>query len=242
MLVKLPSKGMRILRSMGSRRRSQTCCIDKGRACGWITPSWWHCFVLQRITSRRTRIEMEWWIKIVRFREGQKTASVKRNHATPYSSALPLIVYVRVRPQNYWYFTAHNPKVLHLSQQRLRHNEVSSKNFHHLRNHREVLTMIETIEMSEPTRSMNAEKRKVDETAKQLRAALPKLHPLMRVHHDPMTKQTNSPRCTKQARITKTRAEANHNISFLFLQARMVDMWGGNEERMLSPPEMQTVS
>ena len=39
LLVKLQSKGMRILRSMGSRRTSQTCCIEKGRACGCITPS-----------------------------------------------------------------------------------------------------------------------------------------------------------------------------------------------------------
>ena len=89
--------------------------------------------------------EMERQIKIDRIREGQKTASVKRNHATPYSSALPLMVYVRARPLNYWYFTTCKPEVLHHSQQRLSHNEVSSKNEPRLWNHRELLTMIETM-------------------------------------------------------------------------------------------------
>ena len=100
-----------ILRSMGSRRTSQTCCINNGHARGWITPSRWHSFVLQKTASRRTRIEMEWQIKIDRFSRRTKTASAKRIHATPYSSAMPLIVYVRVRPQSYRYLTAHKPNV-----------------------------------------------------------------------------------------------------------------------------------
>ena len=166
--VKLPSKGMQILRSVGSRRTSQTCCNDKGYAP--VVGS--HqvdgiALVLQKITSRsrRTRIEMEWQIKIRSFSRRTKTASAKRNYATPYSSAMPLIVYVRVRPQNYRYSTTHKPKVLHFSQQRLRHHEVSSKSVLHLRNHRELLTMIETMKMSET--NTNDECRKSERWMKQ---------------------------------------------------------------------------
>ena len=184
-----------------------------------------------------------------------KTASVKRNHATPFSSALPLIVYVRVRPQNYWYFTTRKPKVLHLSQQRLRHNEVSSKKHSPLAEPSRTVDDDRDDEMSEPTQTMNAEKRKVNETAKESRAPLPittSSHTSSSRFDDETHGQFT--RSTKQARIKKTRAEAPQDVSFLFLQARMADMRGGNEERMLMkkdderklyiaycPPEMQTV-
>ena len=59
----------------------------------------------------------------------------------------------------------------------------------------------------------------------------------------------------RQARITKSRVEAPQDVSFLFLEAWMVDMRGGSEEVVLMvqgderrfycafcPPEMQTVS
>ena len=52
MLAKLPCKSMRILRSMGSRRTTQTHCIRKGRTCDRISTSWQHGLVLQRITGR----------------------------------------------------------------------------------------------------------------------------------------------------------------------------------------------
>ena len=47
MLAKLPSKSMQILRSMKSRRTSQTYCIEKGCTCDRISTSWRH-----RTTSR----------------------------------------------------------------------------------------------------------------------------------------------------------------------------------------------
>ena len=109
--------------------------------------------------------------------------------------------------------------------------------------------------MSEPTQTMNAEKRKVDETAKELRAPLP-ITTSSHASSSRLDDDTHEqPTCsTKQARITKTRAEAPQDVSFLFLQARMAGMRNGNEERMLMmkdderkcyfafcPPEMQTV-
>ena len=83
---------------------------------------------------------MVWKIKIHRSRR-TKVVSVKRNHATTYSSAVLLIVCVR---PNHWCFSTHKPKFLHLLQQRLRYNEVSSK-----RNHREFLTVVETMQCHE---------------------------------------------------------------------------------------------
>ena len=79
--VTLPSTGTRIFRSMGLWWTSQTRHIEKGRACGWFLPSWRRCFVLQRSASRWTRIEMECWFQIGRFREGQKQP---RSNATTH--------------------------------------------------------------------------------------------------------------------------------------------------------------
>ena len=107
-------------------------------------------------------------------------------------------------------------------------------------------------EMPEPTQTMNAEKRKVDDTAKALRAPLPTAtssHASSSRLDDETHEQLTC--STKQVRITRTRAEAPLDVSFLFLQARMADMRGGNEERMwmmkgnftlhFCPPEMRIV-
>ena len=127
----------------GERVRRAT--LRKGRTCDRIIPSWRHSFVLQRTTSRWTRIAMECRIEIDWFREGQKQPRWKRNHATPYSSALPLIVYVRARLQNCWLSTTRKPNILHISQQMLRHNKVSSMNVLHLLTHHGLSMMIETM-------------------------------------------------------------------------------------------------
>ena len=145
-----------------------------------------------------------------------------------------MIVYVRVRPQNYRYFNTHKPKVLHLWQQRLRHNEVSNEEHTPLAEPPRTVDDDGDDAVSEPTQTINAEKRKADETAKVLRAPLPRTtfsHARSSRPDDETHEQ--SARSTKQARITKTRAEAPQDVSFLFLQARMAGMRKGNEERML---------
>ena len=82
-------------------------------------------------------------------------------------------------------------------------------------------------DMSETTHTMNTGRRKVDETAKELQAPLPRtLLPLMRVHHDLMTKRTSSPHALRnKPESQKTKAKAHQDVSFLFLQARI---WPGN--------------
>ena len=62
----------------------------------------------------------------------------------------------------------HKPKVLQISQQRLRHDEVSSKNILHLRTHRELLTRIETMKCQSQHKRCMQESEQVDETAKEL--------------------------------------------------------------------------
>ena len=94
-----------------------------------------------------------------------------------------------------------------------------------------------------------------DATAKQLRAPLPitaSSHAIPSRSDDETHEQLS--RSTEQARITKTRAEASQDVSFLFLQARMAGTRRSILERMLMkkddernlhfascPPEVQTV-
>ena len=159
---------------------------------------------------------------------------MKRNHTTPCSSALPLIVYVRVRPQNYWCFTSHTQTKgsTHLATE-----AQTQRGF--IEEHTPLAEQSRTVdddrddEMPEPTQTMNAEKRKVDETAKELRALLSittSSHASSSRPDDETHEQLT--RSTRQARITKTRAEAPQDVPFLFLQARMADMRGGNGENV----------
>ena len=182
-------------------------------------PSRWHSVVLQKTTSRRTRIEMECQIKIDRFREGQKQpAELLVFHYTQTKGSAPLATEAQTQ--------------------------------------RGFIEERTSLADDETKRTVNAEKRKVDETAKELRAPLP-ITTSSRASSsrpdDEIYKQLT--RSSKQARITKTRAEAAQDVSFLFLQAWVADMRGGNEERMMMmkedqrtfyfaycPPEMQTVS
>ena len=108
--------------------------------------------------------------------------------------------------------------------------------------------------MSEPTQTMNAEKRQVDETEQESRAPFP-ITPSSHSRSSRPDEETNEQltHSSKQARITKTRGEAPQDVFVLFLQTRMADTRGGNEKRMLMmkdeerklyfvscPPEMQT--
>ena len=98
----------------------------------------------------------------------------------------------------FWLSTARKPKVLYPLQQKPRHDKASSMNVlllivRRLLTHHELLMMNKTMKMSEPTQTTTAEKWKVDETAKELRASLPTTSPHhMRVHHDLMMKHKNS--------------------------------------------------
>ena len=89
-------------------------------------------------------------------------------------------------------------------------------------------------EMSEPTQTETAERRKTDETAKELRAPLP----LTTFSHASSTRLEDETheqhtRFTIQARIARTGAEAHQDVSSMFLRARMVDVHEENKERML---------
>ena len=91
--------------------------------------------------------------------------------------------------------------------------------------------------MSEPTQMTSAEKRKVDETAKELRAPLPITAPpyASSLRSDDET-HGQLTRSAKQVRTTKTEIEALQDVSFLlqkdhcehqrhgFLQVRMAGM------------------
>ena len=152
---------------------------------------------------------------------------MKRNHATPYSSALPLIVYVRVRPQNFWYFTTHKQEVSTPLATEAQTQRGFSEDRIPLAERSRTVDGDRDDEMSEPVQTINAEKRKVDGTAKELRAPLPittSSHATSSRPDDETHEQLT--RFTKQARITKTRAEAPQDVSILFLQARMTSVEG----------------
>ena len=89
-------------------------------------------------------------------------------------------------------------------------------------------------EVPEATQTTSAEKRKVDETAKEVQALLP----ITTFSHASSTRSENETheqliRFVIQARIARTRAEALQDVSSTFLRARMVDVHGENKERML---------
>ena len=89
-------------------------------------------------------------------------------------------------------------------------------------------------EMPEPIQTTSAEKRKLDETAEELRVPLP----VTTFSHASSTRPENETyeqltRFTIQARIARTRAEAPQDVSSTFLRARMVDVHGENKERLL---------
>ena len=80
-------------------------------------------------------------------------------------------------------------------------------------------------EMSEQTQTTSAEKRKVDETAKELRVPLPIT--TLSLSHANSTRPENETqeqltRFMIQARIARTSAEAPQDVSSTFLRARMV--------------------
>ena len=90
-------------------------------------------------------------------------------------------------------------------------------------------------EMPEPTQTTRAEKRKVDETAKELRT----LVPLISFSQESSTRPESETheqltQSTIQARIARTRAEALQDVSSMFLRARMVDAPGEEKERTLT--------
>ena len=119
---------------------------------------------------------------------------------------------------SFGFFTTRKPKVLHLLQQTLRHNRASSMNVLSLHNPTVVdqsRTADEDVgederddEMSEPTLMTSAEKRKADETAKELRASLPTADSshASSLHPDDEA-QDQFVRSSTQARTTKTRVE-----------------------------------
>ena len=88
-------------------------------------------------------------------------------------------------------------------------------------------------EMSEPTQTMNAEKRKVDGTAEELRGPSP-ITTSSHASSSRLDGETHEQlsRSTKQARVTKSKAEAPQDASFLLLLARMADMRGGNDDEI----------
>ena len=88
--------------------------------------------------------------------------------------------------------------------------------------------------MAEPTQTMRAEKRKMDETAKELRALLP----ITTFSHASSTRPEDETheqlaRFTIQARIARMSAEASQDVSSMFLRARTVDVHGEDKEKML---------
>ena len=156
-LAKLPS-----LRSMGSRRTGQTYCIRKG--CKKLAFSSCTAENHEQVNANWDGMAGQDWSVSRR----TQTASVKRNHATPCSSVFPLIVYVRAVPQNYMGISLHAHQRFCTSR-----NWNSDTTRFHRRSYFTRGTTTNYWRWSEPTQTMNAEKRKVDETAKDSRAPLP---------------------------------------------------------------------
>ena len=90
-------------------------------------------------------------------------------------------------------------------------------------------------EIPEQTQTTSAEKRKVDEKAKELRAPLPIITfsnaNSTRLEHETYEQLTQ---CTIQARIARMRAAALQDVFSTFLRAKIVDMHGENKERILT--------
>ena len=114
---------------------------------------------------------MECGIKIDRFREGQTVT------ANLYPYALPTIVYVHAHQQNYWLSTTRKTN----SSTPLARDAQTQRGFIDERTSPDIPTIADlriaddeqNEDMSEPTQVTTAEKRKVDEAAKELRALLP---------------------------------------------------------------------
>ena len=85
-------------------------------------------------------------------------------------------------------------------------------------------------EMPEPTQRTSAEKRNVNETAKELRVPLP-ITTFSRANSTRPENETHEQltRITIQARIARTRADAPQDVSSTFLRGRMVDVHGENK-------------
>ena len=174
-----------------------------------------------------------------------------------------MIVYFRARLQSYWLTTTRKPKVLHLLQGTLRHKKASSMNALRFT----IRQLLIHHEMAEPTHMTSAEKRAVNETAKELRASLP-ITTSSHVSSLRLDDETHEQltRSVKQTRTTKAEFETLQDVSFQFqkghcdhqrngfLQVRMVGMRQSNNKKQLKkkdgernlhfascPPEVQAV-
>ena len=145
-----------------------------------------------------------------------------RNRKTPYSSAFPLC-------------TTHKQKILHLLRQRPGHNKGFIEGRTTFAEPSRTVDDDRDDEMSEPSQTMNAAKRKVDETVEELRA----LSPTTTFSHASSTRAGDETHeqltwSRIQARNARRRAEAPQDISSMFLRARMVDVHGENERMSMT--------